>query len=134
MIDDLGLVSCARARWPASSCVFRTHKGNEAHGPSHIVYIHISEHSATAVRQSVVDADRDLTVDFDHAVLFADIGMCQVLGLKRSSPQPQVPLRRKSKIRYSDTPSVAQFREFADNLYVKRRMQEYERAHRRARF
>ena len=26
MIDDLGLVSCADARWPASSCVFKTHK------------------------------------------------------------------------------------------------------------
>ena len=50
-------------------------------------------------------------VDFDHAVLFTDIGMCQILGLKRSSPQPQVPARRKSKIRYSDKPSAAQFRE-----------------------
>ena len=27
MINDLGLVSCADARWPASSCVFKTHKG-----------------------------------------------------------------------------------------------------------
>ena len=79
--DHLGLVSCADARWPTSSCVFKTHQGNEAHGPSHIDYILISEHSATAVWQSVIDADRDLTVDFDHAVLFADIGMCQVLGL-----------------------------------------------------
>ena len=52
--------------------------------------------------------------------------MCQVMGLKRSSPhQPQVPIRRKSKIRYSDKPSVvAQFREFSDNLYAKRRMHE----------
>ena len=29
MIDDLGLVSCAGARWPAGSCVFKTHKGDE---------------------------------------------------------------------------------------------------------
>ena len=27
MTGDLGLVSCADARWPASSCVFKTHKG-----------------------------------------------------------------------------------------------------------
>ena len=101
MIDDLELVSCADARWPASSCVFNTHnKGNEAHGPSHIDYILISEHNATAVRRFGIDADRDLMVDFDHAVLFAVIGMCQVLELKRSSPQPQVKVRRKSKIRY----------------------------------
>ena len=71
-----------------------------------------------------IDADRDLMVDFDHAVLFTDIGMCQVLGLKRTSPQPQVPVRRKSKIRYSDKPGVAQFREFADKLYAKRRVHE----------
>ena len=32
MIDDLGLASCADARWPASSCVFKTHKGDEARG------------------------------------------------------------------------------------------------------
>ena len=76
------------------------------------------------MRQFGIDADRDLMVDFDHAVLFADIGMCQVLVLKRSSPQPQVTVRRKSKIRHSDKPSVAQFREFAGNLYVKRRMHE----------
>ena len=55
------------------------------------------------MRHFGIDADRDLMVDFDHAVLFADIGMCQVLGPKRSSPQPQVPIRRKSKIRYSCT-------------------------------
>ena len=113
-IGDLGLVSCADARWPASSCVFKTHKGDEAHAPSHIDYILISERNATALRQFYIDADRDLMVDFDHAVLFADIGMCQVLGLKRSPPQPQVPARRKSKIRYSDKPSVAQFRETGD--------------------
>ena len=50
--------------------------------------------------------------------------MCQVLGLNRSSPQPQVPVRRKSKIRHSDKPSVAQFREFAENPHVKRRLHE----------
>ena len=61
---------------------------------------------------------------FDHAVPFADIGMCQVLGLKRTSPQPQVPARRESKIRYSDKPSVAQFRDFADKPNAKRRMHE----------
>ena len=124
IIGDLGLVSCAGARWPANSCVFKTYKGNEAHGPSHIDYILISEHSAMAVPQFGIDADRDGMVDFDHAVLFADIGMCQVLRLKRSSPHPQVPVRRKSKIRYSDKPSVAQFREFADSAYVKRRIHE----------
>ena len=102
MIDDLGLVGCADARWPASSCVFKTHKGDEAHTSSHLDYILISKHSATAVRRFGIDADRDLMVDFDHAVLFADIGMCQVLGLKRTSPQPQVSVRRKSTIRYSD--------------------------------
>ena len=32
--------------------------------------------------------------------------------------------RRKSKTRYSDKPSVAQFREFAEKLYVKRRVHE----------
>ena len=91
LIGDLGLVSCAEARWPASSCVFKTHKGNETHGPSHIDYILISAHNATAVRQFGIDADQDMVVDFGHAVLFADIDTCQVLGLKRSSPQPQVP-------------------------------------------
>ena len=74
------------------------------------------------MRQFGIDADRDFMVDFDHAVLIADIGMCQVLGLKRTSPQPQVPARRN--IRYSDKPSMAQFREFAGNLYAKRRMHE----------
>ena len=69
MIDDLGLVSCADARWPASSCVFKTHKGDEAHAASHIDYILISEHNATAVGQFGIDADRDLMVNFDHAVL-----------------------------------------------------------------
>ena len=103
MIDDLGLVSCAGARWPASSCVTKTHKGDEMHASSHINYIFISKRNATAVRQFGIDADRGLMVDFDHAVLFADIGMFQVLRLKRTSPQPQVPVRRKSKIRYSDT-------------------------------
>ena len=33
-----------------------------------------------------------------------------------------MPVRRKSHIRYSDKPSVPQFREFAGNLYEKRRM------------
>ena len=48
-----------------------------------------------------------------------------MLGLKRTSPQPQVPVRRKSTIRYSDDkPGVAQFREFADKLYAKRRVHE----------
>ena len=102
MIDDLGLASCADARWPTSSCVFKTHKGDEAHAASHIDYILISEHNASAVRQFGIDADRDLMVDFDHAVLFTDIDMCQVLGLERSSPRPQVPVRRKSTIRHSD--------------------------------
>ena len=74
------------------------------------------------MRQFGIDADHGLMVDFDHAVLFVYIDMCQILGLKRISPQPQVPARRESKIRYSDKPSVAQFREFADNLYAKRRM------------
>ena len=124
MIDDLGLASCADARWPASSCVFKTHKGDEAHAASHIDYILISEHNASAVRQFGIDADRDLMVDFDHAVLFTDIDMCQVLGLERSSPRPQVPVRRKSTIRYSDKQGVAQFREFADKLYAKRRVHE----------
>ena len=124
MIDDLGLVSCADARWPASSCVFKTHKGNETHASSHIDYILISERNATAVRQFGIDADRDLMVDFDHAVLFANIGMRQVMWLKQTSPQPQVPARRKSKIRDSDKRSVAQFREFAGSLYAKRRMHE----------
>ena len=114
MIGDLGLVSCAGARWPASSCVFKTHKGDEAHAASHIDCILISEHSATAVRRFGIDADRDLMVDFDHAVLFTDIDMCQVLGPKRTSPQPHVPARRKSKSRYSDKLGVAQFRDFAD--------------------
>ena len=73
MIGDLGgLVSCADARWPASSFVFKTHKGDEAHASSHIDYILISKHSATAVRRSGIDADCDLMVDFDHAVLFTD--------------------------------------------------------------
>ena len=44
MTDDLGLASCADERWPASSCVFKTHKGDEAHAASHIDYILISEH------------------------------------------------------------------------------------------
>ena len=35
-----------------------------------------------------------------------------------------MPVRRKSHIRYSDKPSVPQFREFAGNLYEKRRMHE----------
>ena len=80
MIDDLGLVSCADARWPASSCVFKTHKGNETNAASHIDYIPISEHNTSAVRRSGIDADRDLMVDLDHAVLFTDVDMCQVLG------------------------------------------------------
>ena len=63
-------------------------------------------------------------VDFDHAVLFTDIDMCQVLGLERTSSRPPVPVRRKSTIRYSDKPGVAQFREFADKLYTKRRVYE----------
>ena len=84
MIGDLGLVSCAEARWSASSCVFKMHKGNEAHGPSHIDYILISAHNATAVRHFDINADRDLMAAFGHAVPFADIDMCQVLGLKRS--------------------------------------------------
>ena len=126
MIGDLGLASCADARWPASSCVFKTHKGDEAHASSQNDCILISKHSATAVRRFGIDADRDFMVDFDHAALFADIEMCQVLvlGLKRISPQPQVPVRRKSNIRYSDKPGVAQFREFADKLYAKRRVRE----------
>ena len=48
--------------------------------------------------------------------------MCQVLGPKRTSPQPQVAARRKSKICCSDKPSVAQFRELSEKLYAKRRM------------
>ena len=39
-------------------------------------------------------------------------------------PRPQVPVRRKSTIRYSDKKGVAQFREFADKLYTKRRVHE----------
>ena len=54
----------------------------ERHASSHIGHILISKHSATAVRRFGIDADRDLAVDFDHAVLFSDIDMCQVLGLK----------------------------------------------------
>ena len=114
MIDDLGLVSCADARWPASSCVFKTHKGDEAHAASHIGYILISERNASAVRKFGIDADRDRMVDFDHAVMFTDVDMCQVLWLERPSSRPPVPVRRKSTIRYSDKPGVAQFREFAE--------------------
>ena len=124
MIDELGLVSCADARWPASSCVFKTHKGDEAHAASHIDYILISERNASAVKRFGIEADRNLKVDLDHAVLFADVDMCQVLGLERASSRPQVPVRRKSTIRQSDKPDVAQFREFADKLYVKRRVHE----------
>ena len=123
-IDDLRLASCANARWPASAYVFKTHKGDETRAASHIDYILISERSASAVRRFGIDADRDLMVDFDHAVLFTDIGMCQVLGLERTLPRPSVPVRRKSTIRYSDKPGVAQFREFADKLYTKRRVHE----------
>ena len=56
--------------------MFKTHKGDETHASSHIDYILISEHNATAVRRFGIDADRDLMVDFDHAVLFADIETC----------------------------------------------------------
>ena len=63
-------------------------------------------------------------VDFDHAVLFADVDVCQVLGLARASPQPRVPARRKSTIRYSDKKGVERFREFADKFYAKRRLHE----------
>ena len=104
--------------------MFKTHKGDEAHAASHIDYILISEHNASAVRRFGVDADRDLMVGFDHVVLFTDVDMCQVLGLERASPRPQVSVRRKSTIRYSDKPGVAQFREFADKLYTKRRAHE----------
>ena len=124
MIGDLGLVSCAGTCWPESSCVFKTHKGDEVHAASHIDYILISEHNASAVRRFGTDADRELMVDLDQAALFTDIDMCQVLGLERTSPRPQVPVRRKSTIRYSDKPGVAQFREFADKLYAKRRVHE----------
>ena len=104
--------------------MFKTHKGDEAHAASHIDHILISDHNASAVRRFGVDADLDLIVDLDHAVLFTDVDMCQVLGLERASARPQVPVRRKSTIRYSDKPGVAQFREFADKLYVKRRVHE----------
>ena len=57
-IGDLGLVSCADARWPASSCVCKTHKGDETHASPHIDYILISTHSATAVRRFGIDAER----------------------------------------------------------------------------
>ena len=50
--------------------------------------------------------------------------MSSTLGLERSSPRPPVPVRRKSTIRHSDKPGVAQFREFADKLYAKRRVHE----------
>ena len=99
-------------------------KGEETHASSHIGYILISKHNAMAVRRFGIDADRDLMVDFYHAALFADIGVCQVLGLKRTSPQPQLTAKRKSKPRYSDKPSVAQFGEFAGKLYAKRRVHE----------
>ena len=55
------------------------HKGDEAHAASHIDYILISERNASAVRKFGIDADRDPMVDFDHAVLFTDVDMCQVL-------------------------------------------------------
>ena len=58
-IGDLGLVSCADARWPASSCVFKTHNGDETHASSHIDYILISTHIATASRDPGASCRRD---------------------------------------------------------------------------
>ena len=48
MIDDLGLVSCAEARWPASSCVVKTRtrdKGNERRTGRHTSTTSSSRHT-----------------------------------------------------------------------------------------
>ena len=80
MMTRLGLVSCAEARWPNSHRDFLTHRSGEGQAPSHIDYILITGSQAAPVRRFGVDADATLMHDFDHAVLFADVNVGQVLG------------------------------------------------------
>ena len=72
-----------------------------------------------SVRRFGVDTDATLIHDFDHAVLFADVGVGNVLGLT-SVEEVTTTKRRRSEIRYSDKQGLERFRTFAEQLYEKR--------------
>ena len=71
------------------------------------------------MRRFGVDADATLMHDFDHAVLFADVGVRKVLGLA-SVEEVTTPKRRSSEVRYSDKQGLERFRTFAEQLYENR--------------
>ena len=119
MMTCLGLISCAEARWPDSHRGFLAHRAGEGQAHSYIGYIRITESQAALVRRFGVDADATLMHDFDHAVLFADVGVAKVIGLT-SMEEVTTSKRRRPEIRYSDKQGLERFRTFAKKLHEKR--------------
>ena len=53
-----------------------------------------------------ISAPDDLMIDYDHAVLFCDLDVVQLLELSERKPVAILPQRHKSQIRYSDKKCV----------------------------
>ena len=93
---DLNMASAAQSRWKAASLHFKTHKGDELHQSSHIDYVLVSKRSVNAIKAFGVTAPADLMVDYDHSILFCDLGVTQLLELGERKPAATLPQRHKS--------------------------------------
>ena len=137
LTEELELISAAEARWPKSHGTFKTHKGNDVCPASHIDYTFITRQSASHVRRFGIDDDANLMLrrfgidddanlllDFDHAIMFTDLDVAAALGLSPRRKQPKFDGRRKSAIRYSDKQQLERFRPFAEDLFVKLKLDE----------
>ena len=69
----------------------KTHKGDEAHNPSHIHYILITESQAASVRKFGIGSDATLMHDFDHAIVFTDLDVKAILGLFQQATRQSRP-------------------------------------------
>ena len=121
MMEKLRLTSCAAAAWPEDHKSFKTwHRGDRA---THIDHILITSSATVALRRFGAHRNDDMPNSIDHSALFADVDIGLVLGVEASSTASVV-TRRQSQIRYGDKPRVARFRAFADDVFVKERLDE----------
>jgi hypothetical protein len=67
------------------------------------------------VKEFGISALDGLMIDFDHAVMFCDLGVIQLLELGERKPSATLPQRFKSQIRYCDKKRVMRFRVYATN-------------------
>ena len=86
-------------------------------GGQTIYYILVSKRGVSAVPAFGIAAPGDLMISYEHATLFCDLDVTQLLELGERKPAGLLPQRHKSQIRYSDKKRVARFRVYAADLY-----------------